>query len=69
MLGYLGMVLLLLAYAMLLTKWSKFFVPIDIVASVILTIHAIMIKDAPFMVVNGLVSVMLIIKFLRHETV
>lgn len=67
MIGYIGLVLLLLAYLALVTKYSSWFIPIDILASILLTIHAIELRDIPFMVVNGMIVVMLIIKYLRKE--
>ncbi|MFI5157630.1 MAG: hypothetical protein ACHQF4_02125 [Sphingobacteriales bacterium] len=68
--GYFGTVLLLVAYASLLTRsYSKYFVPIDVVASAILTVHAILLHDIPFIIVNALVTIMLAVKFSRKETV
>ena len=60
------MSLLLLAYAFLASKrYSHLFVPLDVIASLLLTIHAIMIKDPPFAVVNGFITGMLILRLLR----
>jgi len=69
MLGYIGMAILLCAYLVLLTKKDKWFVPIDIIASGILTIHAFNIADVPFMVVNGFITMMLIIKYIKDRGV
>ena len=53
MIGWIGLGLLMLAYLALVTRWSKFFIPIDAVASFLLTIHASMIGDMVFVIVNG----------------
>ena len=69
MIGYIGLSLLVFSYILLNTKeWVKYFIPVDMVASFILTIHAIMIKDTPFVVVNGIVTLSLLIKLLKKET-
>ena len=69
MIGYIGLGFLLLAYAVLITKWSYWFIPIDIFASVLLTVHAFMLGDIPFLIVNGFISIILLIKFLKKETI
>ena len=69
MIGYIGLVLLICAYLVLLTKKSKWFIPIDIIASFVLTIHAIILKDIPFTVVNGLITIILIIKLVKRENI
>lgn len=63
--GWIGVGILLLAYGLLLSKWSNWFLRVDILASLILTIHAISINDIPFILVNGLIAIMLIIKQLK----
>lgn len=65
MLGYFGLVLLVVAYITLLTKKSYLFIPIDIVASAVLTIHAVILKDIPFIVVNGFITIILTIKYVK----
>lgn len=66
MIGWIGLGLLLLAYVFMLSKWSWLFIPVDVVASAILTIHAIMIKDIPFIIVNGFITVILATKFVKQ---
>lgn len=60
--GYIGLAFLMLSYMLLVSKWSKYFLRVDIVASVLLTIHAVIIKDIPFIVVNSFIAIMLIYK-------
>jgi len=67
MLGYIGLVLLLFSYVLLITKWQRWFIPIDIIASSILTIHAVIIKDIPFIIVNGFIAIVLVIKLIKKE--
>lgn len=62
MIGWIGTGLLLLAYLALLTKWSKWFIYIDIVASLTLTLHAALIHDIPFTIVNAFIAVILAVK-------
>ena len=66
LIGYAGMCILLLSYILLITKKGmRFFIPINCIASTLLTIHAIILKDIPFLVVNGLIAIMLFVKFIR----
>ena len=65
MLGYLGAAILLFAYILLITKESNWFVPINLVASILLTGHAFLIHDKAFILVNAFVSLVLIIKFIQ----
>lgn len=64
MIGYIGLGLLGLAYVFLLIN-ETLFIPVNIVASILLTIHAIKIKDKTFIIVNGFIALMLIIKFIN----
>lgn len=63
--GWIGLTLLLLSYIILNTKYSQYFLIVDIVASVFLTMHAFLINDIPFIIVNGFIVIMLTIKQLR----
>lgn len=62
MIGWIGTFLLVLANFLLVTKWSKYFLAVDIVASILLTIHAVALHDWPFTVVNAFVAIMLSVK-------
>lgn len=69
MIGYIGLGLLLLAYIMLITRWDYLFIPLDILASAILTIYALIyVKDIPLTLVNGLITIILTIRFIRNKT-
>jgi hypothetical protein len=67
MIGWIGLILLMLAYLMLVTKWSKLFIPIDTIASLVLTIHAFLINDMVFLLVNGWITVILAYKWYKRE--
>jgi|TARA_R100001530_G_scaffold120952_1_gene88318 hypothetical protein len=69
MIGWIGLGLLLSSYVLLITRWSKWFIPVDILASTILTVHAIILKDIPFIIVNGFIAIILLIKFIKKETI
>ncbi len=60
--GWIGLILLLFAWALQLTKYRKYFFLIAGIASTILTIHAIIILDFPFIIVNGFIA---IVSFIR----
>lgn len=62
MLGWIGLTMLVGGYIVLLTKKEKWFAPINTVASIILTVHAYLINDIPFVIVNGIVAIALAIK-------
>jgi|ETNmetMinimDraft_4_1059912.scaffolds.fasta_scaffold243145_2 hypothetical protein len=67
MIGWIGLGLLVLAYFVLVTQWYKLFIPIDTLASFILTIHAIMIDDIVFTMVNGWITLILSIKWYKKQ--
>ena len=69
MIGYIGLIILCLAYVLLITKYNKWFIPVDDLASFILTIHAINLQDIPFTIVNGFITIILIIKYLKKERI
>ena len=61
--GYIGLSLLVISYFLLNSKYSNYFIQVDAVATVFLTIHAIVIKDLPFILVNAFIVIMLLIKW------
>jgi hypothetical protein len=67
MIGWVGLSLLTLAYITLVTKWSKLFIPIDAVASLVLTVHAFLINDMVFLLVNGFITVIVSYKWYQRE--
>lgn len=60
--GYLGMILLLCSYIFLYFNRYFVFYVMDSIASIMLTIHAIILKDIPFIIVNGFISLILLKK-------
>ena len=67
MIGWIGLGLLMLAYLALVTKWSRFFIPVDTVASFLLTLHAYTINDRVFLIVNGWITIILAVKWYRNQ--
>lgn len=65
--GWIGVGILILSYVLLLTRYSKWFIPVDTTASYILTLHAVLINDLPFILVNGFIAIMLSIKWYKRE--
>ena len=60
--GIIGTILLLLSYVLLVTKFSKWFLPVDTIATAMLVVHASSIGDVIFIIVNAFIALMLIIK-------
>jgi energy-converting hydrogenase Eha subunit E len=69
MLGYIGLVLLVIGYATLLTSRKSLIAPINALGSIILTVHAVMLGDIPFIIVNALVSIILIATWIKDSQV
>jgi len=62
MIGYIGMALLLISYLLLEQKNARNFMIVNVVASGLLTTHAVIINDLPFIVVNGFVTLVMLYK-------
>lgn len=61
--GWVGVGVLVVAYLLLMSKkTSKYFLMVDAGASFILTIHAWLINDIPFLLVNGFITILLVTK-------
>lgn len=67
MIGIIGVIILMLSYVVLSFDKEKLFYLMDAIASVLLTIHAIIINDTVFMVVNGFIAGALFVKFIRTK--
>jgi len=63
--GWIGLGLLVLAYILLITKWSKLFIVTDLFACLFLVFHALTINDIPFFLVNVFIVVVLLIKQIK----
>lgn len=67
MIGFIGLILLILAYVILITKWSRFFIPINLIAGLFLLVHSYFIQDLVFMLMNGLITLLLVIKLVKKN--
>jgi hypothetical protein len=67
MIGYIGLVMLVFGYTLMLTRYRFFMVPVNAVASIVLTIHAYILGDIPFIIVNGLVACILCITYIQDR--
>jgi|TARA_R100000501_G_C2618902_1_gene112349 hypothetical protein len=54
--GWIGLSILLLSWLSSVTKYSYVFYITNTLASWILTVHAFMIMDVPFIIVNGFIG-------------
>jgi hypothetical protein len=67
MIGWIGLGLLMSAYLLLVTPLKKYFIPIDTIASAVLTVHATTINDYVFICVNGWITLILAWKWYKGE--
>ena len=63
--GWIGLLILVLAYVSLNTKYIAWFIPLDMIATFFLIIHAYLINDIPFFIVNVFIFFMLQMKKLK----
>ena len=64
-LGYIGISIILLAFLILNTKWSKYFLVIDMVGTLFLFGYAIEILDWIFIISQGMIIIFLISKMIK----
>lgn len=67
MIGYIGLALLIAAYLTLLTPYRWLFTMVSFIASVLLTVHAYMLGDIPFIIVNGFVALIVLATFIKDK--
>jgi len=60
--GWIGLGILVLSFGLLVTKYSKYFIITDLIATLFLLAHSIIIKDLPFILVNAFMTTALTIK-------
>ena len=65
MIGYVAMVLILLAYSLLALDKMKWFIRINFIATALFVIHAYNIWDIPFLIVEIVVVVFLAVAIRR----
>lgn len=66
MIGWIGVGLLVVAYFILLFANIKWFYLVDSIASLLLTVHAVMIQDVPFILVNSFIMCVLFYKYIKE---
>ena len=67
MIGWIGLTLLMCAFGLLLTRHKRLFTPMDFLASLLLTIHALQLDDLVFIVVNGWITLVMGYKFFTNN--
>ncbi len=61
--GYIGMCILVFGFALLnTTRYSHLYLPLNLTASIFFVLHSLIIKDIPFVLVNGLIIIFITIK-------
>ncbi|MAE49484.1 hypothetical protein CMI48_01515 [Candidatus Pacearchaeota archaeon] len=63
--GWIGLALVMIAYLFLNTKKPNRFIPLDLLGTAFLILHAILITDLPFVIVNTFIFCMWAIKFAK----
>ena len=63
--GWIGLVLLVFSFGLLITKYSRYFIISDLIATIFLLIHSIIIKDLPFIAIHIFIITALGIKQYR----
>ncbi|WP_457568241.1 hypothetical protein [Desulfurobacterium sp.] len=66
-LGWTGCLLLLTAYLFLYLKKFRLFLYFNLAASVCLTVYSILLKSAPFAIVNGFITLVVAKKLIKNE--
>jgi len=65
--GYSGLVILMLAFLIFNTKYTYLFVPLDLIATILLFIHYYLIHDKVFLFMNGFIGIMLVIRLIKGD--
>ncbi len=60
--GWIGFGLIALSFIILNTKYKNWFLYIDAVGTALLVTHSIIIQDPPFIAVNSIIFVSLVVK-------
>ena len=60
--GWIGLVLLVFSFGLLITKYYRYFIISDLIATLFLLVHSIIIKDIPFIIVHTFIIIILTIK-------
>ena len=60
--GWIGFALVVIAFGLLATRYSRYFIITDLIATLFLLVHSIIIKDTPFIVIHAFIVTALIIK-------
>jgi|GEM_PF-3213592 len=67
MIGYIGLGMLVCGYALLLTPYRGYMIPVNAIASMILTVHAYFLDDTVFIIVNALVAGILLLTYAKEK--
>jgi hypothetical protein len=65
-LGWIGFGLITLSFIILNTKFKNWFFHIDAVGTGLLVIHSILIQDLPFIAVNSIIFLSLVVKIFNR---
>jgi len=65
--GWLGLAFLLIAYIFLNTKFEKTFMILSIIGCILFTIHATILKDLPFIILNSFIGLMWLVKLIKKK--
>ena len=63
--GWIALVIIMMAFFILNIKFSKWFLLVDLLGTILFLVHAIVINDGPFIVMNGFISIMIVWKIAK----
>jgi len=63
--GWLALATIFLAYLFLNTRFTRTFMVINIIGCFLFSLHAFLIKDVPFLILNSFIGLMWLIKLFK----
>jgi len=63
--GWFGLCLVIFSFILLATKYSRYFIMTNLIATLFLLVHSIIIKDLPFILAETFIALALITKQLK----
>ena len=63
--GWIALVIIMMAFFILNIKFSKWFLLVDLLGTILFLVHAIVINDGSFIVMNGFISIMIVWKIAK----
>lgn len=65
--GWIGLTLLVFSFGLLITKYNKYFIVSNLIATIFLFIHSLIIKDLPLTLAQAFIITFLSIKTIQEN--